>query len=106
MGLEAAERTGRGGVRATADIFEFEEFRLDRQGDGLSRRGETGIFVPVSIGSRALDVLSVLVERPGELVTKEEIMAAFGRRSVVENANLTVQIAALRRVLDQARADG
>jgi TolB-like protein/cytochrome c-type biogenesis protein CcmH/NrfG len=93
-------------VRATTDIFEFEEFRLDRQGDGLSRRGETGIFVPVSIGSRALDVLSVLVERPGELVTKEEIMAAVWRRSVVENANLTVQIAALRRVLDQARADG
>ena len=91
---------------ATADIFLFEEFRLDRQGDGLSRRDETGIFVPVSIGSRALDVLSVLVERPGELVTKEEIMASVWRRSVVENANLTVQIAALRRVLDQGRPEG
>jgi DNA-binding winged helix-turn-helix (wHTH) protein len=42
----------------------------------------------------------VLVERPGELVTKEEIMAAVWRRSVVENANLTVQIATLLRVLD------
>jgi TolB-like protein len=48
----------------------------------------------------------VLVERAGELVTKEEIMAAVWRRSVVENANLTVQIAALRRILDQGRADG
>src|SRR5262249_51575838 len=59
-----------------------------------------------TVGSRALDVLSVLVERAGELVTKEEIMAAVWRRSVVENANLTVQIAALRRVLDQGRAEG
>ena len=67
---------------------------------------ETGAFVPLPVGSRALDVLSVLVERPGELVTKEEIMATVWRRSVVENANLTVQIAALRRVLDQGRVEG
>src|SRR5215510_1751684 len=49
---------------------------------------------------------SVLVERAGELVTKEEIMATVWRRSVVESANLTVQIAALRRVLDQGRPEG
>ena len=60
---------------ATADIFLFEEFRLDRQGEGLSRRIECGVFVPVPIGLRALDVLRVFVERPGKLVTKEEIMA-------------------------------
>jgi DNA-binding winged helix-turn-helix (wHTH) protein len=63
-------------VLATADIFLFEEFRLDRRGEGLSRRDEHGGFVPVSIGLRALDVLGVLVERAGELVSKEEIMAA------------------------------
>jgi TolB-like protein len=93
-------------VLATAEIFEFEEFRLDRRGEGLLWRNERGQFVPIAIGARALDVLAVLVERPGELVTKEEIMTAVWRRSVVENANLTVQIAALRRVLDQGRADG
>ena len=48
----------------------------------------------------------MLVERPGELIAKEEIMAAVWRRSVVQNANLTVQIAALRRVLDQGRSEG
>jgi hypothetical protein len=51
------------GVLATADIFLFEEFRLDRRGEGVSRRDERGVFVPVSIGLRALDVLGVLVER-------------------------------------------
>ena len=37
---------------ATADIFLFEDFRLDRQGEGLSRRNERGVFVPVPIGLR------------------------------------------------------
>jgi TolB-like protein len=92
-------------VLATADIFLFEGFRLDRQGDGLSRRNERGVFVPVSIGLRALDVLCVLVERSGALVSKEEIMAAVWGRTVVENANLTVQISALRRVLDEGRTE-
>jgi DNA-binding winged helix-turn-helix (wHTH) protein len=94
------------GVPATADIFLFEGFRLDRRGNGLSRRDESGVFVPVSVGLRALDVLGALVERSGDLVSKEEIMAAVGGRTVVENANLTVQISALRRILDQGRSEG
>jgi TolB-like protein/class 3 adenylate cyclase len=93
-------------VLATADIFLFEGFRLDRQGDGLSRRNERGVFVPVPIGLRALDVLGALVERSGDLVSKEEIMGAVWGRTVVENANLTVQISALRRILDEQRTEG
>jgi adenylate cyclase len=94
------------GVLATAEIFLFEDFRLDRRGKDLFRRDEHGTFVPVPIGLRALRVLEVLVEHAGELVSKEEIMAAVWGRSVVENANLTVQISALRRVLDQGRTEG
>jgi len=92
-------------VLATGDIFLFEEFRLDRQGEGLSRRDQRGVFVPVSIGPRTLDVLAVLVQRAGTLVLKEEIIAAVWGRTVVENANLTVQISALRRTLDQRRCE-
>jgi TolB-like protein/DNA-binding winged helix-turn-helix (wHTH) protein len=93
-------------VLAPADIFEFAEFRLDRRGEGLLRRDEHGVLVPIAIGPRALDVLAMLVDRAGRLVLKEEIMAAVWGRTVVENANLTVQISALRRVLDQGRAEG
>jgi DNA-binding winged helix-turn-helix (wHTH) protein len=57
-------------------IFEFERFRLDRRGGGLFCADKHGAFVPVAIGSRALDVLCVLVQRHGDLVSKEEIMAA------------------------------
>jgi adenylate cyclase len=93
-------------VRAVADNFLFGDFRLDQRGEGLSKRDERGNFVPVAIGRRALDVLATLVERPGELVLKEEIIAAVWGRAAVENANLTVQISALRRVLDQGRPEG
>jgi adenylate cyclase len=89
---------------ATAAVFLFEDFRLDRR--GLFRRDPNGAFVPITIGSRALEVLYTLVERSGDLVSREEILAAVWPGAVIEGSNLPVQIAALRRVLDQDRADG
>jgi DNA-binding winged helix-turn-helix (wHTH) protein len=93
-------------VPVTADIFLFEGFRLDRRDGGLFRRDEHGAFVQVAIGTRALDVLEVLVRQPGVLVSKDEIMDAVWPHATVENANLTIQISALRRVLDEGRAEG
>ena len=91
---------------AAGDVFLFDGFRLDRRCGGLSRRDARGDFVPMAIGSRALDVLGVLVERPGDLVSRGAIIAAVWPATVVEDANLNMQIAALRRVLDDGRADG
>jgi DNA-binding winged helix-turn-helix (wHTH) protein len=85
------------------DIFLFERFRLDRRGGGLFQRDENGVFAPVPIGQRALDVLGVLVERAGELVTRDDIIAAAWPETVVEDNNLNMQIVALRRVLDDGR---
>ena len=85
------------------DIFLFEDFRLDRR--GLFRRGNSGAFFPVAIGSRALDLLGVLIERAGEVVAKDEIIAAVWPETIVEDNNLTVQIAAVRRVLDHGRSN-
>src|ERR1700730_8380043 len=59
---------------------------------------------PLRLGSRALDILITLVERPGELVGKEELMARVWPNMFVEPANLTVHVAALRRVLGDGRA--
>jgi hypothetical protein len=44
--------------------------------------------------------------RQGDLVSKDEIMQTVWPGTVVEDNNLTVQISALRRVLDQGRAEG
>lgn len=56
---------------------------------------------PVRLGSRALDILAELVERPGEVVGKRELMARAWPSSVVEESNLKVHIAALRRALGE-----
>ncbi|WP_434590009.1 helix-turn-helix transcriptional regulator [Pseudomonas sp. R4-83] len=54
---------------------------------------------PVRVGSRALDILQVLVERAGRVVTKAQLIAQVWPTSVVEEINLRVHIAALRRAL-------
>ena len=63
-----------------------------------------GVWAPVAIGSRALDVLGALLRQPGVLVTKDAIMRQVWPGIAVEANNLTVQIAALRKVLDGNRA--
>jgi DNA-binding winged helix-turn-helix (wHTH) protein len=54
---------------------------------------------PVPLGSRAMHILIVLLERPGELVSKQELMARVWPNLFVEPANLTVHVSALRRAL-------
>jgi predicted ATPase/DNA-binding winged helix-turn-helix (wHTH) protein len=58
---------------------------------------------PVRVGSRALDILTALVERPGELVGKDELMARVWRGTLVEEGNLKFQVGALRRALGDGR---
>jgi TolB-like protein/DNA-binding winged helix-turn-helix (wHTH) protein/Tfp pilus assembly protein PilF len=91
---------------AGPDIFLFANFRLDRRRGELFKCGDDGAEVPVVLGSRALDILILLLDRRGELVTKDEITAAVWRGTIVEESNLTVHIAALRRILDEDRAQG
>jgi adenylate cyclase len=91
---------------AAADISLFEGFRLDRRGGVLFRRNQQGVFTPIAIGRRALDILGVLVERPGDLVSRDDIIEAVWPGTTVEDSNLNVQVAALRRILDGGRAEG
>ena len=91
---------------ARGGVFQFEGFRLDRQSRVLFRRDEAGAFVPMAVGSRALEVLDVLLDRAGNLVLRDELMAAVWPATTVEDTNLNMQIAALRRILDEGRADG
>ena len=77
-----------------ARIFAFGPFRLmpERQ---LLLQGDTA----VRIGGRALDLLIALVERPGELVSKHELIAFAWPTTTVDESNLKVNMAALRRAL-------
>ena len=54
----------------------------------------------VRLGSRAFDILVALTERPGQLISKNELMARVWPGIFVVPANLTVHISALRRALE------
>ena len=83
-----------------ARSFAFGPFVLVPERQLLERGG-----VAVRIGGRALDILTVLVERPGEVVGKRELMARVWPETLVEEGNLKVNMAMLRRVLGGA-SDG
>jgi len=79
-------------------VFAFGPFRL-LPTQRLLLEGDR----PIRLGSRALDILSALVERPGELVSKRELIERVWPDLVVVEANLTVHVAALRRALRDGR---
>jgi TolB-like protein len=77
-------------------IHNLGPFRLDVGAEILFYGSE-----PVSLGQRAVALLRVLVERAGVPVSKDDLIAAAWPALVVEDGNLTVQIAALRRVFEE-----
>jgi TolB-like protein/DNA-binding winged helix-turn-helix (wHTH) protein/Tfp pilus assembly protein PilF len=77
---------------------EFGRFRLLPHRRELRADG-----VAVELGSRAFDILMVLTEARGALVTKDEILSRVWPDTVVEENNLVVQISALRKALGEDR---
>ena len=55
--------------------------------------------VPATLGSRAFDVLVALIERRAEVLNKEELLDRVWPGLVVEEANVQVQVSALRKVI-------
>lgn len=75
-------------------IFTFGDFRLEVAEARLTYRGEV-----ITLAPKAFSMLVLLAGRAGELVDKEEILRVLWPDSVVEEANLTVHISALRKAL-------
>ena len=82
------------GTNAPVQSARFREWELRPLERVLLVRGEVA-----AIGGRAFDVLLALVERQGHVVTKSELLDAAWPGLVVEENNVSVQIAALRKVL-------
>jgi predicted ATPase/DNA-binding winged helix-turn-helix (wHTH) protein len=76
----------------------FGAYAFHRQQRLVSKAGW-----PVPLGGRALDILAVLLEAPGQFVSKAILIERVWPHSVVEENNLRVHIAALRRALDGQR---
>jgi TolB-like protein len=80
-----------------ATAYEFGRFRLDADAEILFRDAE-----PIVLGQRAVALLRLLLERAGAPVSKEALFEAAWPGLAVEDSNLTVQIAALRRAFGEA----
>ena len=59
---------------------------------------------PVHLGSRACEILIALVERAGQLLSNQELMRRVWPNTFVEDGNLRVHVAALRRALRDGHA--
>ena len=75
-------------------LYEFGSYQLDAD-RRLLLRGEE----PIQLPAKALDILLLLVQRRGEVVTKDELMTAVWPDTFVEEANLSQNIFVLRKAL-------
>jgi TolB-like protein/Flp pilus assembly protein TadD len=81
-------------------VYEFGPFRLEPAERRLLREG-----TPIVLTAKVLDLLIALVERAGHLVSKEELLSRVWPDSFVEEANLSVNISALRRAIGDVHQD-
>ncbi|WP_200866960.1 winged helix-turn-helix domain-containing protein [Sphingobium sp. Ant17] len=80
--------------RNTHAVYRFKGFELKPAEQALSCRG-----TPVAVGGRAFDILTLLVERAGDVVDRSEIFARVWPGVTVHEHNLKVNVGNLRRVL-------
>jgi DNA-binding winged helix-turn-helix (wHTH) protein len=77
-----------------ATAYRFGRFRVDPREQRLTRDGE-----PIPITPRVFDTLVVFLRSPGRLLTKDALLASVWPDAAVEEANLTVNVSTLRRLL-------
>src|SRR5690242_17699279 len=77
-------------------IYEFGPFRLDATDRVLLRDGRV-----VGMSPKAIDLLLALVRNAGRVVPKDELMREVWPDTFVEENNLTVNISALRKILEE-----
>lgn len=75
-------------------LFEFDEFRLDANNRSLWRSGKLVQIVP-----KALDVLILLVERRGLVVSRDDLLESVWHGTFVEESNINYTVSLLRRTL-------
>ncbi len=82
---------------ADQDTYEFGPFRLDVPKRVLLREGER-----VALAPKALDMLIVLVRHQGQVLEKDRLMELLWPDTVVEEANLPLNVSALRKALRES----
>lgn len=91
----SSEHTRLTDVRGTDRTYAFDRFRLNH-----ARRFFTFEGRGVVIGSRAFDLLALLVSRSGQVIDKNELIGFAWPTTFVHEANLKVNMSAVRRLLE------
>jgi len=82
------------------EVFQFAEFTLDPSQRALLRQGEA-----LPLPAKAFDMLFFMVENPGRLLTREEILRAVWPDTVVEEGNLSQNIFLVRKALGESATE-
>ncbi|HXI62726.1 MAG TPA: transcriptional regulator, partial [Pyrinomonadaceae bacterium] len=86
-------------IEDSKQVYEFDEFRLDVMKRQLTREREV-----VPLYSKAFDLLLVLVQNSGRDLTKDELLESVWPGQMLEEANLTVNMSAVRKALGEKAA--
>ncbi|KMO37227.1 hypothetical protein VQ02_13775 [Methylobacterium variabile] len=78
----------------------FDEFVLSPSEQRLWRKGAV-----VRLGARPMEILSALVERGGQVVSKEDLTRRAWPRTIVDDSNLKVNVATIRRALEGSQPE-
>ncbi len=89
-----------GAGRAEPRLLQFDGFRVDPAARALWRDGE-----PVALTPKALSVLLLLLERPGQVVSKDELLRRAWDRDTATDASLTQCISSLRKALGESASE-
>jgi DNA-binding winged helix-turn-helix (wHTH) protein len=87
-------------MRTHRTIYEFDDFRVDTGQFFISKAGRTTPITPT-----VFRILLALLERAGEMVTKEELMKSVWRDCFVEEGNLNRNVSTLRKLLNEKPCD-
>jgi DNA-binding winged helix-turn-helix (wHTH) protein/TolB-like protein/Tfp pilus assembly protein PilF len=81
-------------------LYAFGPFRLDPANRLLLRDGK-----PVSMAAKTYETLLVLIRNQGKVLSKDELLEAIWPDTVVEEANLAVNISSLRKALGESPSE-
>src|SRR5450755_4626466 len=85
-------------MTTAADGSSFGPFHLVASERLLTKEG-----APIALGSRALDILIVLISTPNEIVSKKELMSRVWPDVIVEEGSLRFHMASLRKALGDGK---
>src|SRR5215475_932243 len=77
-------------------VYEFGDFRLEVGERRLLREGR-----PISLTAKVFETLKIMLDRPGRLLTKDELMRQLWPDTAVEENNLSHNISVLRQALGE-----